>query len=102
MLCQNCPHRETCTSLCEQAEKYVSQDYTSCRESYFEEGDVSEVFENKAPREWPEFHGSKKDLIITMYFVDQLNQWEIVDKTGISKGYVSKVVKAALNKLRRI
>lgn len=31
-LCTQCPKRATCTSLCEEAEKYVNQDYVAQRE----------------------------------------------------------------------
>ena len=34
-LCTQCPKRATCTSLCEEAEKYVNQDYRYQRESLY-------------------------------------------------------------------
>ena len=32
MLCQDCPKKESCRELCEEAEAYVGQDYTAQRE----------------------------------------------------------------------
>jgi len=32
MLCNECPHRNLCTSLCPEAEMYANQDWTDLRE----------------------------------------------------------------------
>ncbi len=37
MLCQTCKDRDTCTELCEPAERYVGQDHVSQRETPHEE-----------------------------------------------------------------
>lgn len=35
MLCQDCPKKETCTELCEKAERHIRKDHVSQREKIF-------------------------------------------------------------------
>lgn len=77
----------------------MNQDYTGRRESYLNEGDVSEVFENKPAEEWPNGNYSIKQLIILHFFVDRRNKSEIIEITGVSRRYINKVISQSLKKL---
>lgn len=80
-------------------ERYANQDYVGCREAIFSIGDVSEIFRDMPKREWPEFVGDKKRLVLELFFLDQRKQCEIVEMTGLSKGYVSQIISKAKRKI---
>ena len=86
MLCDDCPERNTCTELCRPARKYVDQDVVKQRE-------LPVGLPKSQGFSWPESTKSKKELISLMYFVDKLSQAQIVEKLGVSKQYVSRIVR---------
>jgi hypothetical protein len=92
VLCQECPKKPTCTELCPRAEKYVSQGYGSTKE-YIPKIPISEYrLQDPDAMEWPVCKKNKKQLILEMYFKDNLRQSEIAKKLYISRQYVNQVI----------
>ena len=66
MLCQDCTKRDTCTELCEDAEKYVNRDHVSQKEII-----VSRIPESKGknlPIDNAYYHAGANDL--SSYFTE--------------------------------
>ena len=101
MLCQDCTKRSTCKELCPDAERYVGQDeVTSTREVINSDGDVSEIYTSRPSEEWPLSTKSRSELILLMYFTDRLTQAQVAEKIGVSRQYVSKIIRKYSNMLK--
>jgi DNA-directed RNA polymerase specialized sigma subunit len=50
-------------------------------------------------REWPKLRSSKKQLIISLYFMDNRKPKEIIEITGCSEGYLYEVLRKSFEKL---
>ena len=92
MLCQDCKKRNECVELCEEAEKYASQDHVSQAHLIPNEA-ISHI------QALPNITKSKKELILLMYFTDRLTQVQVAEKLYVSQPYVSKIISAAKKKL---
>lgn len=110
MFCQDCPKRNSCTELCEEAETYASQDYVLpehckqcddreyCSVEYMESGlcplcesfDVDEVSTEKTGDFVTK---SNEEIIIQLFFMERKRVTQIAKIIGVSHPYVSKVVK---------
>ena len=105
--CLNCTYEEICVEhyngtgklMCDGYEDYANQDYIGCKECSNPLGDVSDIFENVAPEEWPIGTFDKHRLVILFYFVDKLQKPEIVGKTGYSLRHINRIISAALAKI---
>jgi len=99
-MCAKCPKYETCDTLCDACEKYVSQDYVS-RDDGLHYGDI----ENKG-EECKEFWGDiniadsdkLKRTIIRLY-LDNKNEYEIAYHLSCSQQYIHKIIKRYKNKI---
>ena len=94
-LCGTCLARPTCNKLCPLALTFVKK-HISMRELLFADIDIA----NKPHIEWPLLTRSNKQLILDLYFIDRRRQTDIADHLGVSRSYVSKVVKQIREKAR--
>lgn len=86
MLCQECKKKPFCKSLCEKAEKYVTQEKSGRREALLE--DLNPVIQ---PGEWPKV--ATTEAILQLFFLDGKKQQDIADIVMVSRQYVSKVIR---------
>lgn len=85
--CSKCHKRNTCTELCEEAEKYVNQDYVELKEILIDKP-ISYI---ESPPQ--NITKSNQEIIIRAYFVSRKTQIQIAKILDVSQSYVSKVVK---------
>jgi DNA-directed RNA polymerase specialized sigma subunit len=88
MNCQECDKYLKCRELCEQAEKYVNQD---TGETQWQK--ISFTIQIEEMELKPMSGLLTSEAILQNYFIDRMKQCEIAQKYGISRPYVSKVVK---------
>ena len=110
MLCQDCPKKETCTELCEEAEAYVNQDYIPpedcqfcpnrdyCSVDFMEGGlcPMKGFYDSDLinPEEIEEnITKSNEEIIIELFFIERKRVTQIARMISVSQPYVTKVVK---------
>ena len=93
-LCKKCPKRGTCTELCEEAEKYVNQDFVSQSESV-------RKLDNIDFKPWPVINKSKKRIIYELYFLDRKSVDEIQYHINVHESYIYKVVRKLRNNISK-
>jgi len=117
MLCQECPKKPTCKTLCREAEEYVDQDYCppfpcdiceyrdkSCSKDQMEDGDCDrkniisfdefeEMISSQNADNFDEYWGiSNQEAIWKLYRTDHMRVNEIARKLNVSHQYVSRVI----------
>ena len=101
--CLKCKLRDSCTQLCKEAEDYINQDYVGRREGYFLEGDVSEVFENIPPQDWPELkentHLTPREREILTLLGRGLNRADVCQVLKITRHTLREHIKNFRKKL---
>jgi len=85
-LCSECPRRNICTELCEEAEKYVNQDYVELQETLIDKP-ISYI---EPPLQ--NITKSNQEIIVRAYFVSRKTQTQIAKTLDVSQSYVSRVV----------
>jgi hypothetical protein len=89
--CNRCPQKPTCKKLCPPVERYAAQD------------EIEPGMEKPLPpeiigiRSWPKKPNRESTAVqvLKIYFAHQHTQQEIAKMLGISKQYVSKLVRQA-------
>lgn len=116
MLCQECPSRGDCLSLCPEAERYVSQDARYQRERPVSMGFLKLLGEKMAWQEWLVREGNKRveyeppslDLsglslrqkqCLELHYFDGLSWGNIALRLGLSKSAVQQYIKRGLTRL---
>lgn len=88
MNCQDCPKYLKCRQLCDEAEKYASQDEDQTQWQKISLTVQIEEMESKP------MHGLlTTEAILQSYFIGRMKQSEIAKMYSVSRPYVCKVIK---------
>jgi hypothetical protein len=114
MLCNECPKRDKCKTLCKEAEEYVNQDYRFAKETplseleldadYFSASELEPVWGDGGLTYWDlqsiklKYNLTDRQFdILFYYFIDGKTQEEIGKIIGITHQSVSKFIKKISN-----
>ena len=115
MLCQDCKKKPTCTQLCNKAEKYVSRDHVSLRESQQSNvaidllsyhlsalcaGEVGSFF-SSAPPFFP-FLSPLQNKILGMFYFDGMSRKQIAMRVNRRVTSVESHLSRARAKIRMV
>lgn len=103
-MCTKCEKRKKCTTLCNKADKYASQDRVGQGdESINPKGDVSEMFANTSAKEWPELkentHLTPTDKEVVTLLSRGLNRKDVCQVLEISRQTLRKRLSRMRKKL---
>jgi hypothetical protein len=99
MLCNECPKRDKCKTLCKEAEEYANQDYVPKTINTFSELGIDspdEVFSNE---DTPWDMGTTKYSNILYLYSLGYKITKIAELLQVSHQYVSKVIKSAASSI---
>lgn len=97
-LCKNCELRNSCKKLCDEAEKYVKQDYVGKNHIEYV---PAEAMKDIPDQEWPTGL-STPEVIIQYFFKERMTQAEIAKKLKISRQCVSRNIKKYRDEIKKI
>jgi DNA-directed RNA polymerase specialized sigma subunit len=108
MLCNECPKRDKCKTLCKEVEEYISKDYRFSKEIPLSELDLEEdVLPTSQESVWNTNGVDYWDLeavkikynltdrqfdILYKYFIDGMSQSEIAEELHIDQSNVSRFI----------
>lgn len=99
VLCSECADKETCTELCEEVEKYISQDEVEWRETpitIYTSGEELRVFDVETSLDISYLSTMEKTVLSRLG--DGKTRDEIAKDIGISRDYLKKIMQRMRSK----